>query len=128
MSTTAERAAQPILILTPHAMEAADISDYLIRRGYPIVISELQLNGIMSPMEDTTMPPPVVFFGFQVNQTAARQWLDAALARDWPVVLVNGDTTEAEYQGLLMLSRPFDTAHLDAIMDRLEQSPVFAPG
>lgn len=126
MSTTAERAAQPILILTPNAMEAADISDYLLRRGYQTVVSELQLDGVVSPKDEAAKAPQLVFFGFQINQTGARSWLDAALARGWPVVLVNGDTTEPEYQRLLMLSRPFDTPHLDAIMDSLERSHLCA--
>lgn len=119
MSTKAVGANAPVLILTPHALEAADISDYLLRRGYPAVSSETRLGGLGNPLEFTARAPHMVFFGFPLSDPAARDWLRSAMATEWRIILINGDTTEPELQSLPMLSRPFTSQHLDAVMQRL---------
>ncbi|UWQ43815.1 hypothetical protein K3718_20690 (plasmid) [Leisingera aquaemixtae] len=118
MSTTAAGAQTPVLILTPNALEAADISDYLLRRGYPAVSTETRLDGLAAAL-DYAAQPHLVFFGFPLSVPAARDWLQSAMAKEWRLILINGDTTEPELRSLPMLSRPFATPHLDAAMQLL---------
>lgn len=119
MSTKAAGVNAPVLILTPHALEAADISDYLLRRGYPAVSSETRLDGLANPLEFTARVPHMVFFGFPLSDPEARDWLQSAMATEWRIILINGDTTEPELKALPMLSRPFATPHLDTVMQLL---------
>ena len=116
MTTKAAHAQTPALILTPHALEAADISDYLLRRGYPAVITETRLDGLAAALDSSARPPHLVFFGFPISNPDARDWLQSAMAKEWRIILIHGDTTEPELQSLPMLSRPFATPHLDAAM------------
>lgn len=116
MSTKAAGAQTPVLILTPNALEAADISDYLLRRGYPAVSTETRLGGLAAALDYASQPPHLVFFGFPLSNPAARDWLQSAMAKEWRLILINGDTAEPGLRSLPMLSRPFATPHLDAAM------------
>ncbi|MDC0737847.1 hypothetical protein N6L24_06130 [Cognatishimia sp. SS12] len=106
----------PVVVLSPNALELADVSDYLLRRGFPIVISETRLDGLAARLSTATDKPRLVFFAFPLEAAGARDWLMSAINKGWRIVLINGDTTEPELQSLPMLSRPFDTPHLDALM------------
>ncbi|WP_260006558.1 hypothetical protein [Leisingera sp. M527] len=121
MGTETRGAEAPVLILTKNAFEALDISDYLMRRGLDPVLSETKIEQCSAFFDDSLPPPRLVFFAFPLSDPAARDWLYTALSKKWPVILVNGDTTEPELQSLPMLSRPFKTSHLDAVMEMVSE-------
>ncbi|WP_264210620.1 hypothetical protein [Leisingera thetidis] len=116
MGTGTRGAEAPVLILTKNAFEAVDISDYLMRRGLDAVLSETKIEQCAAFLNDGLPPPRLVFFAFPLSDPAARDWLFTALSKNWRIILVNGDTAEPELQSLPMLTRPFKTSHLDAVM------------
>lgn len=116
MGIDTRRAEAPVLILTKNAFEALDISDYLTRRGLKNILSRSEIEQCSAFFDDGLPPPRLVFFAFPLSEPAARDWLFTALSKSWPVILVNGDTKEPELQSLPMLTRPFKTSHLDAVM------------
>ncbi|NVK14316.1 MAG: hypothetical protein HWE35_09060 [Rhodobacteraceae bacterium] len=120
MGTEPSGADAPILILTENAFEALDISDYLARRGLGSVVSETKIEHCGTFLDDCAQPPRLVFFAFSLGVPAARNWLLAARDRGWRIILVNGKTTDPDVKGLPMLTRPFATSHLDAVMDQIE--------
>ncbi|MBY6065643.1 hypothetical protein KUW17_02750 [Leisingera aquaemixtae] len=116
MGTETTGAEAPILILTGNTLEAVDITDYLMRRGLDNVISATKIELCTAFLDDRTPPPRLVFFAFSLSDPAARDWLLTARAKGWRIILVNGESTEPELQDLPMLTRPFSTSHLDAVM------------
>ncbi len=119
MGTESRSADAPILILTENTFESLDISDYLMRRGQAKIVSETKIEHCDTFLEDGAPPPRLVFFAFSLGVPAARNWLLAARDRGWRIILVNGKTTDPDVKGLPMLTRPFSTAHLDAVMDQI---------
>ncbi|WP_241477406.1 hypothetical protein [Leisingera sp. ANG-S5] len=117
MGSETQGAEAPVLILTNNAFEAVDISDYLTRRGLNAILTESKVEHCTGFLEDGLPPPRLVFFAFPLSNSAARDWLTDALSKKWRVILVNGDTAEPELKALPMLTRPFKTAHLDAVME-----------
>lgn len=117
MGSETDGAEAPVLILTKNAFEAVDISDYLMRRGLRTVLSETKIELCARFFDDGLPPPRLVFFAFPLSDPAARDWLFTALSKNWRIILVNGETSEPELQAVPMLTRPFKTAHLDAVMD-----------
>ncbi len=121
MGTETRGADAPVLILTKNAFEALDISDYLMRRGLDNILSETKIEHSSAFFDDSLPPPRLVFFAFPLSDPAARDWLFTALSKNWSVILVNGDTKEPELQSLPMLTRPFKTSHLDAVMQMISE-------
>ncbi|MEW2913624.1 hypothetical protein [Leisingera sp. JC11] len=119
MGTEPSGANAPILILTENTFEAVDISDYLMRRGLDDIISETKIELCEAFLDDRAPTPRLVFFAFPLRDPAARNWLLAARDKGWRIILVNGKTTDPDLRNLPMLTRPFATAHLDAIMGQV---------
>ncbi|OBY27283.1 hypothetical protein [Leisingera sp. JC1] len=119
MGTEPSSADAPILILTENTFEALDINDYLMRRGLDNIVSETKIERCDTFLDDSTPPPRLVFFAFSLGVPAARNWVLAARDKGWRIILVNGKTTDPDVKGLPMLTRPFATAHLDAVMEQI---------
>lgn len=116
MGTITAGAEAPILILSGNALEAVDITDYLVRRGMDNILSATKIELCATFLDDRTPTPRLVFFAFHLSDPAARDWLLTARAKGWRIILVNGESTDPELQDLPMLTRPFSTNHLDAVM------------
>lgn len=110
----------PVLILSPNALEAADIGDFLLRRGCPGVITETRLNSASSPLNYLAHAPKLVFFAFPLNANESKDWVKSALAKDWQIILINGDNTDPDFQSLRMISRPFSSSQLEAALTDMD--------